>query len=156
MFLVYKQELKDCFGRFFIDSALEFQPPNNKIIDFSEIDVILISNYMNMLALPYITEKTGFKGIIYATEPTLQIGKFFLKELVEYIEASPKTNIAIEWKEVISSLPPPLNEIRNAKSWRHIFSTDDVNNSLSRVNVAGYDQKLVSYLILRITLIINL
>lgn len=139
------QELKDCFGRLFIDSALEFQPPNNKIIDFSEIDVILISNYMNMLALPYITEKTGFKGIIYATEPTLQIGKFFLKELVEYIEASPKTNIATEWKEVIINLPAPLNEIKNAKSWRHIFSTEDVNNSLARVNVAGYDQKLVIF-----------
>lgn len=98
-----------------------------------------------MLALPYITEKTGFKGIIYATEPTLQIGKFFLKELVEYIEASPKTNIATEWKEVIINLPAPLNEIKNAKSWRHIFSTEDVNNSLARVNVAGYDQKLVIF-----------
>lgn len=136
--------MKDCYGRLFIDSAPEFQPPNDKIIDFSEIDVILISNYMNMLALPYITEKTGFKGIVYATEPTLQIGRFFMKELVEYIEASPKTNIATEWKEVIASLPAPLNEIKCAKSWRHIFSNDQVNTSLSRVNVAGYDQKLVS------------
>lgn len=30
---------------------------------------------MNMLALPYITEGTGFAGTVYATEPTLQIGR---------------------------------------------------------------------------------
>jgi integrator complex subunit 9 len=68
-------ELKDCCGRVFVDSAPEFLPPLDKIIDFSEIDVILISNYMNMLALPFITEGTGFSGVVYATEPTLQIGR---------------------------------------------------------------------------------
>lgn len=29
-----------------------------------------------MMALPYITEGTGFKGKVYATEPTLQIGRY--------------------------------------------------------------------------------
>lgn len=28
-----------------------------------------------MMALPFITEGTGFKGRVYATEPTLQIGR---------------------------------------------------------------------------------
>jgi integrator complex subunit 9 len=28
-----------------------------------------------MLALPFITEGTGFAGVVYATEPTLQIGR---------------------------------------------------------------------------------
>jgi hypothetical protein len=59
----------------FVDSAPEFFPPQPKIIDFSEIDVILISNYLCMLALPFITEGTGFSGVVYATEPTLQIGR---------------------------------------------------------------------------------
>lgn len=44
-------------------------------MDFSELDVILISNYQNMLALPYLTEGTDFKGVVYATEPTLQIAR---------------------------------------------------------------------------------
>lgn len=69
-------ELKECCGRVFIDSFPEFAPPLNESVDFSEIDVILISNYMNMLALPYVTEGTGFEGKVYATEPTLQIGRF--------------------------------------------------------------------------------
>lgn len=100
---------------------------------------------MNMLALPYITEGTNFKGEVYATEPTLQIGRFFLEELVEYIEQSPKVNTAAQWKDLLSILPAPLSESYKPKSWKHIFSMDDVNNSLARVHVAGYDQKLVSH-----------
>lgn len=109
-------ELKECCNRVFIDSPPEFNAPMEKIIDFSEIDVILISNYMNMLALPYITEGTGFKGLVYATEPTLQIGRFFLEELVDYIDAAPKANLATNWKEIVHLLPSPLNEAFKPKN----------------------------------------
>lgn len=47
-----------------------------ELLDLSTIDVILISNYHCMMALPYITEHTGFTGTVYATEPTLQIGRY--------------------------------------------------------------------------------
>lgn len=50
--------------------------PLTKLVDFADIDVILVSNYMTMLALPFITENTGFKGVVYMTEPTLHIGKY--------------------------------------------------------------------------------
>lgn len=49
------------------------------MIDLSEIDVILISNLHNMLALPYITEYTSFSGKILATEPTVQMARYSLK-----------------------------------------------------------------------------
>ena len=70
-----QQEIKECCGCSFVNSAPEFIPPLDKVINFSEIDVILISNYTNMMALPFITEGTGFTGTVYATEPTLQIGR---------------------------------------------------------------------------------
>lgn len=47
-----------------------------ELLDLSTVDVILISNYHCMMALPYITEHTGFTGTVYATEPTLQIGRY--------------------------------------------------------------------------------
>lgn len=162
-------ELKECCTRLFIDSAPEFNAPLDKIVDFSEVDVILISNYMNMMALPFITgticlteirhkrayvltkilflrfllvERTGFSGTVYATEPTLQIGRFFMEELVEYIETTPKANIATGWKEIQNLLPAPLNEAYKPKSWKHIFGVEDIQNSLARVKIAGYDEKL--------------
>lgn len=58
-----------------VNSAPEFMIPLTKLVDFADIDVILVSNYMTMLALPFITENTGFKGVVYMTEPTLHIGK---------------------------------------------------------------------------------
>lgn len=144
-------ELKECCGKIFIDSAPEFLSPYDKIIDFAEIDIILISNYLNMLALPYITEGTGFRGTIYATEPTLQIGRFFLEELVEYIEASPKANVASKWKEIVSVLPSPLCDSVKPKRWKAIFSLEEVNSSLARVHLAGYDEKIDIYGALQVT-----
>uniref|UniRef100_A0A182IP84 Uncharacterized protein n=1 Tax=Anopheles atroparvus TaxID=41427 RepID=A0A182IP84_ANOAO len=144
-------EIKECCGCAFVNSAPEFVPPLEKLIDFSEIDVILISNYTNMLALPYITEGTGFCGTVYATEPTLQIGRFFLEELVEYIEASPKESTARMWKEIQHQLPLPLNDVFKPKNWRHLFSMDAVNKSLARVQMTGYDQKLDIFGALQVT-----
>lgn len=67
--------MRECFGRVFVNSIPEFMPPQHHLVDFSEIDLILISNYSCMLALPYVTQTPGFKGKVYATEPTLQIGR---------------------------------------------------------------------------------
>ena len=37
-----------------------------------------------MLALPYITECTGFKGVVYATELTLHIGRYVVLSAVHW------------------------------------------------------------------------
>lgn len=144
-------ELKECNGRVFVDSAPEFCPPLSKIIDYADVDVILISNYMSMLALPFITEGTGFEGVIYATEPTLQIGKLFLEELVQYIQQTPKASLASRWKEVLHLLPPPLCDSMKPRSWQHLYSLSAVHNSLARIQVVGYDEKLDVYGCLRVT-----
>lgn len=79
---------------------------------------------------------------MYATEPTLQIGRFFLEELVEYIDVAPKAQVATQWKEMLHLLPAPLCDALKPKSWKHIFGTEAVQNSLARVKIAGYDEKL--------------
>lgn len=71
--------------------------------------------------------------------------RFFLEELVDYIEIAPKANIASHWKDMLHNLPPPLSEAFKPKSWKHIFTTEAVQNSLARVQIAGYDEKLVKY-----------
>ncbi|XP_057333084.1 integrator complex subunit 9 [Microplitis mediator] len=144
-------ELKDCCGRVFVDSIPEFSPPLEKIVDFSEIDVILVSNYTCMMALPFITEATGFKGIVYATEPTLQIGRFFMEELVQYIEQTPRTTLAKYWKEMLHILPSPLADAVKPKSWKQLYSMNAVNSALSHIQLVGYDQKLDIYGALTVT-----
>lgn len=144
-------ELKECCGRVFVDSPPEFCSPQEKLIDFSEVDVILISNYLCMLALPFITEGTGFEGMVYATEPTLQIGGLFLTELVSHIEQTPKANLARHWKDHIHALPIPLCDSQKPRSWKHIYSQKAVNDCLQRIKMVGYNEKLDVYGALEVT-----
>ena len=73
-------------GRVYVDSPPEFGLPDLSLVDMSNIDAILISNYTNLLSLPYVTEETGFRGMIFMTEPCLQFGRLFMEETIEYIE----------------------------------------------------------------------
>ncbi|OMH81581.1 Integrator complex subunit 9 [Zancudomyces culisetae] len=43
-----------------------------EMIDWSVVDFILISNYTNVLLLPFVTERTEFSGFIYVTEAALE------------------------------------------------------------------------------------
>jgi integrator complex subunit 9 len=137
-------ELKENGDRIFIDSPPEFCPPLNKLIDFAQVDVILISNYLCMMALPFITEGTGFQGRVYATEPTLQIGRLLLEELVNYVEQCPKASFATQWKNFIHKLPYPLSDSFKPKSWKQLYNMNNVNASLSRIQMVGYNEKIVS------------
>ena len=56
-------------GQFLVET------PEFSSIDWNSIDFIFITNYNHMLALPYVTEYTDFKGKIYATEPTVLFGR---------------------------------------------------------------------------------
>ncbi|KAG6460904.1 integrator complex subunit 9-like [Manduca sexta] len=139
-------ELKECCGRVFVDSIPEFCPPLDKVVDFSQLDVILISNYTCMLALPFITEETGFKGQVYATEPTLQIGRFYLEELSEWVSASGEdSGAAKRWKEAVHVLPPPLADAVRPRAWRRLLAPQHIARALSRVRVVGYDERVDIY-----------
>lgn len=138
------EELKECGGRVYVDGALEFSPPEIRMVNMSQIDIILISSYTCMLALPYLTEYTGFKGIIYATDPTVQIGRQYMEELVTYVERSPKSKVASKWKteEIIKTLPPPVCDAVRPMTWQKCYTLHDVNSCLSRVQIIGFNEKL--------------
>ncbi|XP_075987393.1 integrator complex subunit 9 [Anticarsia gemmatalis] len=142
-------ELKECCGRVFVDSIPEFCPPLDKVVDFSQLDVILISNYTCMMALPFITEDTGFKGQVYATEPTLQIGRFYLEELAEWVSgaggAAGAAGAARRWKELLHVLPAPLALALRPRSWRRLFAPAHIARALARVRVVGYDERVDLY-----------
>ncbi|KAF4523843.1 hypothetical protein B566_EDAN016808 [Ephemera danica] len=137
-------ELRECSGRVFVDSTPEFGVPASNVVDFSQVDVILISNYLCMLALPFVTEDTGFRGVVYATEPTLQIGRLFLDELVQTVERSPKAVSAKHWKALQHLLPAPLNEAPFPRSWQQLFDAKRVAASLSRIQMDVYGALTVS------------
>ncbi|KAK3764323.1 hypothetical protein RRG08_008805 [Elysia crispata] len=137
-------ELKDCSGRLLVDAVPEFSIPATGIVDLSTLDAILISSYNCMLALPYITEYTGFRGTVYMTEPTLHLGKQYMEELVKYVERNPKTNIASHWKQdsIFRNLPAPLRDAIHPRQWKKLYTQHDVDSALSKVKLVGFSEKL--------------
>ncbi|RXG67625.1 Integrator complex subunit 9 [Armadillidium vulgare] len=135
-------ELRECANRIFIDSPPEFKTPSTGFLDYSEVDVILVSNYLSMLALPFVTNGTGFKGVVLMTEPTMQIGRLFMEELVTFIDRSPKAKHAYHWKNNLRILPQPLNEAKSAKAWQLAYNMKAVNESLSHVQIVAYNEKI--------------
>ena len=69
-----------------MDATPEFLGPCTDLVDVRDIDAVLVSNYTCMLALPYITEQPGFRGVVYATEPSLLFGRIFMEEMIEYLD----------------------------------------------------------------------
>ncbi|XP_076786957.1 integrator complex subunit 9 isoform X2 [Arvicanthis niloticus] len=121
------KELRECSGHVFVDSVPEFCLPETELIDLSTVDVILISNYHCMMALPYITEHTGFTGTVYATEPTMQIGRLLMEELVNFIERVPKAQSASLWKnkDIQRLLPSPLKDAVEVSTWRRCYTMQE-------------------------------
>lgn len=60
------------------------------LIDLSKIDAILITHFHldHAAALPFITEKTDFKGKVYMTHPTKAILKWLLNDYIRVINSS--------------------------------------------------------------------
>ncbi|KAG0006069.1 Integrator complex subunit 9 [Entomortierella chlamydospora] len=65
-----------------------FKLPDFSGVDLKSIDVVLISNYNHILALPYLTEFTDFQGRIFATEPTIEFGRQLMTEFVSFFGTS--------------------------------------------------------------------
>ena len=131
-------------GRVYVDSPPEFGLPDLSLVDLANVDAILISNYTNLLSLPYVTEETGFRGMIFMTEPCLHFGRLFMEETIEYIEraASDSRRNKSTWKDVSKSLlPPPLNDAINPRAWKTIYSRKQMEASLSRVTLVGFSEK---------------
>lgn len=169
----YMKEIKECLGKIFVDSAPEFCLPEVKIfclfffiieifclsfqndqfsyIDMKNIDVILISNYRSMLALPFITERSDFNGFVYATEPSMNIGRLFMEELVTYIERNPKLKRATAWKNlnIFQHLPfPCFPDSILPTVLENIYSMDEISSCLSKIKPVAFSEKIVSIVLL--------
>ncbi|CAL8143878.1 unnamed protein product [Orchesella dallaii] len=132
-----------------VDSTPLFGVPYESSIDISEIDVILVSNSSSILALPFFTENPDFHGTVYATEPTVNVGRFFMEELVEFVQAVPKPKAAKsagKWENVFKQLDPSLNfpcKIGDScfnRNLKEIYSKKAISDALLRVRIVGFNE----------------
>lgn len=140
-------EIKECQnGLHCVDSAPEFALFDTGPIEVEKIDVVLISNYLNMFGLPYLTERLGFNGVIYVTEPTYHFGKIMMEEVIKLIERTPKPKRPNLWKRIHEhvNLAIPRNHVvnRDPNKWQTIFTSKELNACLSKLKVVNFSQSI--------------
>jgi integrator complex subunit 9 len=112
---------------------IKIETPSFECFDLSTIDLILISNFNNILSLPYITERSNFKGKIIATEPTVKIGEKMMIELSK----------SLKLNENLKTF-----EFENLESfhydyffkWNSIYSQEEIKNSISKIQTISFSE----------------
>lgn len=68
------------------------------LVDLSKIDAILVTHFHldHAAALPFLTEKTEFKGKVYMTHPTKAILKWLLNDYIRVINSSAEQDFYTE------------------------------------------------------------
>ncbi|XP_041374952.1 integrator complex subunit 9-like [Gigantopelta aegis] len=66
-----------------------------------------------------------------------------MEEVAMYVQRNPKTSMAAKWKkpDILKNLPAPLKDIVEPSKWRQCYTLHDINSSLSKVQIVGFNQK---------------
>lgn len=108
--------------------------------------MILISNYQSLLSAPYITEMTSFEGVMYATEPTIQIARLFMEEMIHYVERAPRVRSAGNWKrnaDLVKSIPFPIGiDPSLIPNMSPLYNSRMLNACLARVKSIGFGERI--------------
>ncbi|KAG0256137.1 Integrator complex subunit 9 [Actinomortierella ambigua] len=121
-----------------------FKPPDFTGIDLKAIDVVLISNYHHILALPYLTEYTEFQGRIFATEPTIEFGRQLMTEFVSYFGAN-VTSTPRDTVPQTSKLVRPKNGLYPA------YTFADIKACIDKIQPVRFRENISLYGSLRLT-----
>ncbi|XP_065898009.1 integrator complex subunit 9-like [Dysidea avara] len=135
----------------FVNSIPFMKLPEIGLVDFSMIDVILISNNHAMLALPYITEHLKFKGQVFATEPCLQYSRLLMEELCDYVHQKTITTTSSSLASDNQNLSQLMKFFPSDKSsddnfsdvWRPLYSIEEAHEALLKVQPVTYLQKIL-------------
>uniref|UniRef100_A0A6B2G0V1 Integrator complex subunit 9 homolog (Trinotate prediction) n=1 Tax=Myxobolus squamalis TaxID=59785 RepID=A0A6B2G0V1_MYXSQ len=80
------------------ESGLWLKIPHFNTIEVSSIDAVLITNYENIVALPFLTEMDGFRAKIYCSQPTMEFGRLLMLDMALSMDESSKTIFDFEPK----------------------------------------------------------
>ncbi|VDM67127.1 unnamed protein product [Strongylus vulgaris] len=130
----------------------------------NSVDYILVSNWQSLVALPFYSEKSGFKGVVYSTEPVVQFGRLMMQELISYHERIVCDDVDDRWKDpslywyLFSSLVNQKSEncinalhfgtfpsapTRNPLEWKSFYSEKTMESALSRITTISFNQPVV-------------
>lgn len=123
--------------------------PQFDLVDITTIDFILISNFWNIGALPYLTEYYGFEGKIFATVPTIQQGKQLLLELVNQRKEIRQTG-QMSFDNSDNAFNSKTLErlwqmgILDVNQKRPLYTEKDIESCFAKIRSCSFDEDMVS------------
>eukprot|EP00035_Acanthoeca_spectabilis_P033676 m.24964 g.24964 ORF g.24964 m.24964 type:complete len:644 (+) comp6137_c0_seq2:160-2091(+) len=129
-------------GRVLLHEPIEYRLPRFELVDVASIDIVLISSCHSMLALPYLTERTAFSGVIYATEPTRRFGLQMMEAMVAAETKAPRRPSRHGWKvpDVLAVLP---GRALDALLWQGLYTAEEAAAAVHRCTAVSYNEKRV-------------
>lgn len=148
-------ELRLLNKQVYVYSPIEFYTLDSSQYDFSLIDIILISNYEALLALPYLFKKyKNLNAQIYLTEPAYRFGQQLMNELVLYVEQQSKMiQTDHEWRtnpDLFDAIEEQqkdkkLKLFAYAQKLMPCYSIEDVEKCLSHTTVVHFNEQIDLY-----------
>jgi len=129
-------------GEKYIKNEVKFDLTSFDNIDLALVDVILISNLDNLLALPYITEYSKFKGKVLTTFPIAQLGSFIVKNFHEMVELRNKTNFIFNNDLFEESKFFELfeNEGLRIADWLDLYNKDEIERAFNKLTILNFNE----------------
>eukprot|EP01095_Lingulamoeba_sp_RSL-Kostka_P015286 TRINITY_DN697_c1_g1_i2.p1 TRINITY_DN697_c1_g1~~TRINITY_DN697_c1_g1_i2.p1 ORF type:complete len:687 (-),score=161.08 TRINITY_DN697_c1_g1_i2:36-2096(-) len=133
----------------FVNSKILYKIPNWDFIinELSSIDIILISNYNRMFNLPFLFQQRNFqnfKGVIYATEPTIQIASIIIKEHINQVNNHMNNiNDSREW--IFSPFTSHVVEKESGNRWKKLYTLHHFQSVLSMIKPLSYNEVTKTY-----------
>ena len=111
-------------------------------INMTSVDAVLITNYQTLLALPYLSERDDFDAVVYATEPTMQLGKLLMEELADL---NTRNTRILKNLEKFKNDPSICQAVNSPCSWKNIYDRTQVATAMNSVHSVSYGETIDIY-----------
>lgn len=146
------------------NSSVIFKTPNFHKIDCKQIDIILVTNPHNLLALPFLyqhlKQQADFRKDpnpvkmppIYATEPTVQLGKKMMQELLAYVKQSEHLELS-SIDQIIQITTKQQKKESDSRSTdlvpllceKYIYSDEDISKVVESMKSVSYQERIAVF-----------
>lgn len=132
--------------RWLIKGEPQLEVPQIDGLELGAVDAVLITSAEAMLVLPFLTEYSHFRGVVYATSAAMQLGRQLMIELAMLPKLAKErlsTSACIANPASDPAPPPPrvaseLWEVENHS--RPPYTIHDVHACMRRIEAVSYGQ----------------
>eukprot|EP00124_Ichthyophonus_hoferi_P002219 Ihof_evm8s142 gene=Ihof_evmTU8s142 len=135
----------------YLSGQVQFKALEKAAVDFGEFDVVLLSHWKSVMALPLVTEYSNFKGKVYTTVPTMVLGGQVMEELVALCEKAPYHGMAPTGGWATQGLGVDAGGGLDGRQWQGAYTLADVHSCLGKIQAVSLDEVVNVYGIMDIT-----